>query len=212
MGCAALFCCLQLIPPTQGWCPLLSPQTIVSELGKGPCGKMKPLCRWAVQWPQQFLIAAEVGEGLCLFSAPPERTQRTGTALFSQFLLFFGKENCLPCPACSAVIPWAPSPTQKCCWWRAGSLQLSRVKIQGWGAVLVPQRGRAWPRECEAIVEELFFLLSQDAHKSSFRHWTPKCAGVWGRREGKGCSAVQESWAGLQDVFSPDPVQSIYWC
>lgn len=37
LSCAALPCWLQFIPPTQGWCPLLSPQTLVSELGKGPC-------------------------------------------------------------------------------------------------------------------------------------------------------------------------------
>lgn len=38
----------------------------------------------------------------------------------------------------------------------------------------------------------------------------PKRAGVWGRGEGKSCSAVQEAWAELQDVFSPDPV-CIFW-
>lgn len=137
----------------------------------------------------------------------------------SLFLLLFGKENCLPSPAFSAgdlcapflvplssALPWAPGPAQQCCWWRAGSFQPSRVKIQGWGAALVPQRGRACPRECEGRVEEMFFLLSQAGPKSSFRLWTPKCAGVWGRREGKRCSAVQEAWAELQDVFTPDPL------
>lgn len=78
------------------------------------------------------------------------------------------------------------SPVQKCCWWRAGSLQPSRVKIWGWGAVSVPRCGRAWPRECEASTEE---------HKSSFSHWTPKYVCVWGRREEVLSSAGSLSWA-----------------
>lgn len=44
------------------------------------------------------IIAAEVGEGLCLSSAPPLRTQGTGTAL-NRFYL----ENKTDCPVQAAL-------------------------------------------------------------------------------------------------------------
>lgn len=141
MSCAALLCCVQFIPPTQSWLPLLSPQTVVSVLSKKPCavkrcnpsagelwGDLSNYCCWG-RW-----------ESLPVLSPTWEDTEGRYSSK-SLFLLLFGKLSAMSsllwrwfmCSILSPVVSshsLSTTPAQKCCWWRASSLQPSSEDLR----------------------------------------------------------------------------------
>lgn len=126
----------------------------------------------------------------------------------SLFLLLVWEENCLPCPACSAgdlcapflvplsaLIPWAPAQPRSAVGeelaafsppeWRSEDEELYRFpSVEGPG-----------PESVKPVLKNIKAVWVTEHQNMSV------CEG-----EGKRCSAVQEAWAELQDVFSPDSV------